>query len=203
MGTTTNNGWTYPESTDLVKDGATAIQTLADDIDTTLGVYAPSTPGLTLINTTSFSAVASQSVNDVFSATYDNYRIVCEFSSSTDQEVFFRLRASGADLTGNVYRIGNISIPTGIAGTFGSLTNTLTTQLTVSNNGSSFSSGFVADIISPNKAQAKFFNSQGTGRIAYFLVSQIQQATAYTGYTIYCTAATTLTGTISTYGYSK
>jgi hypothetical protein len=49
MGTTTNNGWTYPESTDLVKDGATAIQTLADDIDTTLGVYAPSTSGLTLI----------------------------------------------------------------------------------------------------------------------------------------------------------
>ena len=76
MGTTTNNGWTYPESTDLVKDGATAIQTLADDIDTTLGVYAPSTSGLTLINTTSFSGVASQSVNDVFSSTYDNYRIV-------------------------------------------------------------------------------------------------------------------------------
>jgi hypothetical protein len=73
MGTTTNNGWTYPESTDLVKDGATAIQTLADDIDTTLGVYAPSTSGLTLINTTTFSAVASQSVNDVFSATYDTF----------------------------------------------------------------------------------------------------------------------------------
>jgi trimeric autotransporter adhesin len=29
--------------------------------------------GLVHINTTSFSAVASQSINDVFSATYDNY----------------------------------------------------------------------------------------------------------------------------------
>jgi hypothetical protein len=66
MGTTTNNGWTYPESTDLVKDGATAIQTLADDIDTTLGVYAD--PGLVLLNTTSFSGVASQSINSMFLA---------------------------------------------------------------------------------------------------------------------------------------
>ena len=35
-GTTTAFGWVYPTSTDLVKDGATAIQTLADDIDDSL-----------------------------------------------------------------------------------------------------------------------------------------------------------------------
>jgi len=33
MGTTTNNGWPYPESTDYVADGATAIENLADAID--------------------------------------------------------------------------------------------------------------------------------------------------------------------------
>jgi hypothetical protein len=36
-GVTTNNGWDYPSSTDYVKDGATAIQTLATDIDTSTG----------------------------------------------------------------------------------------------------------------------------------------------------------------------
>jgi hypothetical protein len=36
MGNTANNNWPYPESTDLVKDGATAIENLADAIDTTL-----------------------------------------------------------------------------------------------------------------------------------------------------------------------
>ena len=41
MGNTANNNWPYPESTDLVKDGATAIENLADAIDTTLGVYTP------------------------------------------------------------------------------------------------------------------------------------------------------------------
>lgn len=33
MGTTPNNGWPYPESTDFVADGATAIENLADAID--------------------------------------------------------------------------------------------------------------------------------------------------------------------------
>ena len=38
MATTTPNfGWTVPTSTDLVKDGATAIETLGDSIDASLG----------------------------------------------------------------------------------------------------------------------------------------------------------------------
>lgn len=35
-GTTTNFGWTYPTNTDYVKDGATAMQTIATSIDTSL-----------------------------------------------------------------------------------------------------------------------------------------------------------------------
>jgi hypothetical protein len=55
MGTTTNNGWPYACCNDLLKTAGKLLKTLADAIDTTLGVYAPSTSGLTLINTTSFS----------------------------------------------------------------------------------------------------------------------------------------------------
>jgi hypothetical protein len=40
--------------------------------------------GLTLISTTTFSAVASQSINDVFSATYDNYFIQGNFTPASD-----------------------------------------------------------------------------------------------------------------------
>jgi hypothetical protein len=35
--TTTNNGWTIPQSTDLVSQGATAIATLGNGIDTSVG----------------------------------------------------------------------------------------------------------------------------------------------------------------------
>ncbi len=37
MATTTNNGWTTPDDTDLVKDGALAIRTLGSAIDTSVG----------------------------------------------------------------------------------------------------------------------------------------------------------------------
>lgn len=37
MGTTANRGWPYPESSDFVADGATAIENLADAIDASLG----------------------------------------------------------------------------------------------------------------------------------------------------------------------
>jgi hypothetical protein len=97
MGTTTNNGWPTPVATDLVKDGWEAIKDLGDAIDTTLGVYAPSTSGLTLINTTSFSGVSSQSINDVFSATYKNYKIILDLTSSTSIAFRARLRVGGAD----------------------------------------------------------------------------------------------------------
>ena len=37
MATTTNNGWTTPDDTDLVKDGALAIRDLGQEIDTSVG----------------------------------------------------------------------------------------------------------------------------------------------------------------------
>jgi hypothetical protein len=57
MATTTPNfGWTVPTSTDLVKDGATAIETLGDAIDASLGdayvSYTPTWTNLTVGNGT-------------------------------------------------------------------------------------------------------------------------------------------------------
>jgi hypothetical protein len=41
--TTPNYGWTVPTSTDLVKDGATAIETLGDSVDATVKALNPET----------------------------------------------------------------------------------------------------------------------------------------------------------------
>jgi hypothetical protein len=59
--------------------------------------------GLTLINTTSFSAVASQSFNNVFSATYKKYKIIGNIVEAGANSCFFRLRASGTDAAGSNY----------------------------------------------------------------------------------------------------
>lgn len=55
-GTTAAFGWTYPTSTDLVKDGATAIETLADGIDLSLkrhGCVIRRSTNQGILNTTS------------------------------------------------------------------------------------------------------------------------------------------------------
>jgi hypothetical protein len=60
--------------------------------------------GLVHINTTSFSAVASQSLNDIFSATYDNYKIFINLDSvSATGDLYARLRVSGADNSSAIY----------------------------------------------------------------------------------------------------
>jgi hypothetical protein len=73
--TTPNYGWPVPTSTDLVKDGATAIEALGDAIDAT--VFGLPSSGMTLISTTTIgTAVSSVNVTSAFSTTYDNYKIM-------------------------------------------------------------------------------------------------------------------------------
>jgi hypothetical protein len=55
--------------------------------------------GLIHINTTTFSNVASQSINDVFSATYKNYLLMIEVDNLSTATLRLRLRASGTDAT--------------------------------------------------------------------------------------------------------
>jgi len=104
MATTTNNGWTTPDDSSLVKDGALAIRTLGNAIDSTLGVYAA--PGLVFIKQTATSgSVSSLSVNDVFSATYTAYRIIFDLAySGAAVTTNMRLRVSDADTSTGVYR---------------------------------------------------------------------------------------------------
>ena len=57
---------------------------------------------LVLITTATASAVNSLSVNNCFSATYQNYKIIYTQTAATGSGVFtFRLRASGSDATTN------------------------------------------------------------------------------------------------------
>ena len=79
--TTPNYSWPVPTSTDLVKDGASAIEALGDAIDAT--VYGLN-PGLVLIKTETIgTTVSSVTVTSAFSATYDNYKIIVAGGSGT------------------------------------------------------------------------------------------------------------------------
>jgi hypothetical protein len=155
--------------------------------------------GLVHINTTTFSAVASQSVNDVFSATYKNYKIFFNLIASGNADIRMLLRSSGTDAITNYNRqLINANVST-----------VSTAQATSQTNG--FFIGFAnashnsgAEIIIMNA-----FESISTQINSQYLRSDGPQfaantglhttAASYDGFTI-SPASGTITGEISIYG---
>jgi hypothetical protein len=103
--TTPNYGWTVPTSTDLVKDGATAIETLGDAIDASMNTaLGTKKAGMVLLSSVAFSAVSSVSFpTNTFTATYSNYLFMFDITGSTALNVTGRLRAAGTDNTSTIY----------------------------------------------------------------------------------------------------
>jgi hypothetical protein len=166
-----------------------------------------STPsGLALINTTSFSGVASQSVNNVFSATYDNYKILVDFTDSTaDCEVTMRLRVAGVDASSAVY--SNRYLHGAAAVSNDSQTSfRFIMELDGGSDGHYYSNSL--DVKSPFKAEQTIISLSGLLRSSlaapYLEVgSAIHDAnTSYDGFTL-LTSTGTMTGVVSVYGYSK
>jgi hypothetical protein len=61
------------------------------------------TPAMTLINTTTFAAVSAQTIDNLFSATYDNYRIIVNITacSAADIDLYAQFRSGGSNVTTN------------------------------------------------------------------------------------------------------
>jgi hypothetical protein len=120
--TTTNYGFDIPQSTDLVKDGATAIATLGQDIDTAMNTaLGTKKAGMVLLNTTSFSGVSSQAVTSIFSSTYKNYKIILNITSVTsDCSIFIKMRSGATDSSAS-YTSNRAQVINGtVSGAYGS-----------------------------------------------------------------------------------
>jgi hypothetical protein len=204
---TTNNNWPTPVATDLVKDGWEAIKDLGDAIDTTLGVYAPSTPGLTLINTTSFSGVTFQSLSDVFSATYQNYKVIINLDTvSASNELYLRMRVSGLDNSSANYKWQKATF-----GASGALTGSgsgaaLDTLMNIASISGTYTSSVTLEICNPFTTdnttvigQASYFDSLANHATTY-AGGQTSVTTSYTGFTFF---SGTFSGTVRVYGYNN
>jgi hypothetical protein len=202
--TTPNYGWAVPTSTDLVKDGATAIETLGDAIDASMNTaLGTKKAGMVLLNTTSFSAVSSQSVNDVFSSTYENYMVVLNvISSGADNIIRLRLRASGTDASGSDYTSqGLVVFSTTVSGS----RITSASSLDIFRQDTSWN-GATSFIHKPNLATATQFNTSNAwslegARIGLYTGSH-SLTNAYTGFTL-IPATGNITGTVRVYGINN
>jgi len=202
MATTTNYGWTTPDDTALVKDGASAIRALGTAIDTSMNTaLGTKKSGLVLLNTTSFSAVASQSINTVFSATYDYYRIIVNFQPSASGFPRLRLRASGTDATSADYSwqqllFSNTSVS--------AERNTGDTTWNLSGtSGANQSMYLQIEIYNPfatvNTWGFSHAYQSGAGQANHF---RLNTSASYDGFTFYPSTGN-MTGALSVFGFNK
>ena len=164
---------------------------------------APPEGGLVHINTTTFSAVASQSFNDVFSSTYDYYRIIATGLTSGDFYLHLRFRVGGVDnTTASSYRSQRIK------GAGASVSANLSTDNSMS-VGCWRLNGFnsnVFDILNPflvEETVLHLSNNRDNNPTEVSVFTGIhEQSVSYDGFTLFPSSGT-LTGKLSVYGYAK
>jgi hypothetical protein len=168
-------------------------------------------PGLVLLNTTSFSAVASVSLPaNTFTSTYDNYKIIVSNVTSSvgsSQDFSMRLRKAGTDNTSAIYyrQFLTSTNTTVIAGK-----NTAATTMFI---GEIISTGFQAfdiNIFNPQIATSKTaftWNATGatTATVANLFAAgthDLNSSADFDSVTIACSSGN-MTGTIYAYAYNK
>ena len=166
----------------------------ADGVTATAGA-------LTLTGSTTVSAAASCSVTSCFSATYDNYLVIANFTSVTGSPSF-RLRTGSDDATTNYgWSTQYFSL---IGGSSGSTGNAYASSVSIGDTALSLMN-YQMTCRNPNKATTTngFADVQGIGGgpsvYGWNTEYYINTATQYTGITF---LATGMTGTARVYGYA-
>ena len=166
--------------------------------------------GLTLISHTTFSGVASQSINDVFSATYLNYKIIWSIDTSVASvELQMRLRVSGSDNTSTNYNWARGY--SGQAGAFsgtGSGASANATEFNIAASSGTRTCQVVQDICRPFATDYTSYTNLGqyfdsvSNFYGGFSHGSTSVTTSYTGFTFF-PGSGTMTGDVSVYGYAK
>jgi hypothetical protein len=207
MPNTANYSFPTPADTDLVKNGADAIRDLGDAVDTAMNTaLGTKKAGMVLLNTTSFSAVIGQNINDVFSSTYDNYRILLDVTGSTSITLSMRFRVAGADNTTSNYYYQYIQ---GSSTTVAGARAAASTSWVLDGGLGTERFNYVLDLANPNLATTKSMIELGSqlyssaaGIKTFFASYGFGAATSFTGFTILASTGN-ITGTVSVYGYNK
>ena len=161
---------------------------------------AATNQGLTLINTTSFSAVASQSFNNVFTSTYANYRILFNLDVATGTpNLTFRFRAAGSDIT----TAGHFLFGDKTGGAVGNIASLSQTSMLLGPAAST--NAGILDVLRPQLTETKivhanyYYSNNGE---CYDLFCGTNFTTSSDGFSLII-ASSTITGTVSVYGYNK
>jgi len=149
-----------------------------------------------------FTAATSVSVNGVFSATYDNYLIVCQQAASADANLLFRLRLSGTDASGSNYVFQGLNA---ISTTVSAARNTYDHTI-IGTQGSTLRNGQHFYLYGPALAQPTAMRSVIASSYQSATItdgaSTHSLSTAYDGFTVYMASGNS-TGSLTVYGLSQ
>jgi len=203
MATTTPfYGWSVPTSTDLVKDGASAIEILGDSIDASMNTaLGTKKAGMVLINTTTFSAVASQSFNNVFSSTYENYYAILRVTASADTAGSLRFRVGGADNSTSNYNRQTLTAASTTVSATSTSSQTSYSLGTVVSTEETFELFFFRPQLT-SKTVFGFRRWKDTSNEIQIVEGFFNATTVFDGFTLLPTSPQTLSGVVSIYGYN-
>lgn len=156
---------------------------------------------------TAFSAVNSVSISNCFSSTYDKYLVLVRWTNSSTGELAIQLQASGTAATTN-YNYQLLEI------------NNTTVAATRTTSGGNIRAGFSTNGTYPSFASIVFDGPYLADQTSYWIETAVTQtgattvlanrtsgnhttATSYDGFTMFTTAAQTITGNYTVYGYAK
>jgi len=158
------------------------------------------------IETRTVSAVASESFNNVFSSTYDYYKVITSLIGSTTLNINLRLRVAGADNSADNYRRQNVDITgsTLAAGRATGETSWVDALGGITTSDRNFSFFEIANPFLNVNTSAVKYNSRVSGANieGFFTFFGIANSASYTGFSAIATTGN-FTGTISIYGYRK
>jgi hypothetical protein len=198
MPTTTKMGIVYPSSTDLVKDGATAMGTISTTVD--------AKTGLVLLNTTTFSAVSSISLpTSTFNTNFKNYRLVFTLTSvSADMTASLRFRTAGTDNSSATYVESVFGTSTYTSSGFaGYVASTDTSaQFILAPKTATNLGDLTLDIINPFETRRTSFSGFGvSGLESRAITGYFNNTTSFDSATIIASTGN-FTGSFSIYGYN-
>lgn len=160
---------------------------------------------LQLISTTSFSAVASHQVDNVFSANYDNYKIIINITSNTvDALLFLRMAAGGTPASGaGNYEVGRYSVGVASPGASFNENSAARAEARVGSM-DSLGSGLGAEIViyNPFTSDKTKLTALSAGARLTFQGAGLTLTDSYDGVQILAESGT-MTGTMSIYGIKE
>jgi hypothetical protein len=172
----------------------------SNDLQVNTGSAYSSILGLQHINTTPFTSATSVSVNDVFSSSFDNYRILITISSAstTLQRLSLRLRSGGTDNTSTNYLWGNLYTGAFVSEPSGS-NRTTETSFFMGISQSTQGSSTDAVLLKPFLSEATQFISTSVGSYISTAGGITTVGTSYDGFTL-LPGSGNFTGNVRVYG---